>query len=95
VKGVYLEFAPDGKCTTGNPRMGGEIKGTYHLDTTKTVKEITFEVEGQKSMLGIYKLNGDDLTICVVEDGQGDRPTEFATKADNKVSLIVFKREKK
>jgi hypothetical protein len=30
-----------------------------------------------------------------VEDGEGDRPTEFATKADNKNHLIVFKREKK
>jgi len=42
---------------------------------------------------GIYKLDGDNLTICY--DKGGLRPTEFASNAGTKIMLIVLKREKK
>jgi len=90
---IKVVLSADGKFTVH--RGAKEIKGTYQLDSTKKVKELTLKAEDGKMIQAIYKLDGDDLTICGVEDGQGDRPTEFATKADNKNHLIVFKREKK
>jgi uncharacterized protein (TIGR03067 family) len=92
-KEIKIVFGADGKVTV----HGGdkEIKGTYQLDATKKVKELTLKAEGEKSVLAIYKLDGDDLTICGVADGKGDRPTEFASKAGTHNHLIVFKREKK
>jgi uncharacterized protein (TIGR03067 family) len=92
-KEIKVVFGAEGKFTVNRPNK--EIKGTYQLDTNKKVKEITLKAEDDKSILGIYKLDGDDFTICGVENGQGDRPTEFASKADTKIVLIVFKREKK
>jgi uncharacterized protein (TIGR03067 family) len=92
-KEIKIVFGADGKVTVNTPKR--EIKGTYQLDATKKVKEITLKAEGEKALQGIYKLDGDDLTICAVEDGQGDRPTEFASKAGTKIGLLVFKREKK
>lgn len=68
-----------------------EIKGKFSLDATKAPKEISMSAEDKK-LVGIYKLDGDELKICV---GIGDdRPTDFATKAGAKSLLIVLKREK-
>jgi uncharacterized protein (TIGR03067 family) len=92
-KAIKIVFGADGKVTVNADNK--EINGTYQLDATKKVKEITLKADGEKSILGIYKLDGDDLTICGVADGKGDRPTEFASKAGTHNNLIVLKREKK
>jgi uncharacterized protein (TIGR03067 family) len=47
------------------------------------------EAEGRKS-LGIYRLEGDVLTICYTDPGKG-RPTEFSNKEQ---WLLVLKRKK-
>jgi hypothetical protein len=44
--------------------------------------------------LGIYKLDGDTLTICLEARGN-ERPTEFATKEGSVANLIVLKRVQK
>jgi uncharacterized protein (TIGR03067 family) len=93
VKQLKLVFAADSKLTL--VRGENELKGTYRLDATKKVKEVNLKAEGEKGLLAIYKLDSDELTICGVPDGDGDRPTEFTTNAATKNRLIVFKREKK
>jgi len=40
----------------------------------------------------IYALDGDSLKICM--EGQGKRPTEFATVPKRKMMLFVLKRAK-
>jgi len=68
-----------------------ETKGTFSLDATKTPKEISMSAEGKK-LAGIYRLEGEELKICV---GIGDdHPTDFVTKAGAKAMLLVLKREK-
>ena len=76
-----------------------EEKATFKLDSTKkpkTIDLIPSEKEGKgEPVLGIYELKDDDLKICFVHGGKGGRPTEFASKADTNLSLIVLKRAKK
>src|SRR5262249_55204690 len=70
-----LIFAADGKftATTG----GKEVKGTYKLDPAKKPKEITTTNDEGKTHRGIYKLDGDALTLCVPDEDGAERPTEF------------------
>ena len=46
-----------------------------------------------KTILGIYELKEDTLRICYDLTGKG-RPTEFVTKKDAPLFLVVYKRAK-
>jgi uncharacterized protein (TIGR03067 family) len=76
---------PDGKQNTG----------TYKLDVTKTPHEIdlvaTREGGADERMYGIFKYEGDTLTICYAHKAT-DRPKEFKATADGKMTLVVFKK---
>src|SRR5262249_44252161 len=60
------------------------VEGVYHLDPTKSPKQIDFTTLGEfrKTGLGIYSLEGDTLKLCLSIDPEkvDQRPTEFATK---------------
>jgi RNA polymerase sigma-70 factor (ECF subfamily) len=90
-KKTRFTFAPKGKWTRKGDR---EEEGTYKLDHSKKPKAITITTDQRGTELGIYKLDGDTLTICIEASGN-KRPTEFATKEGTRVNLIVFKRVKK
>lgn len=83
------------------PTVDGKeaIKMKVKLDPTKTPKEVDFTLRekfgGQSdfSMKGIYKIEGDTLTVCRTMRPEFDRPMEF--KFDERSVLIVFERVKK
>jgi len=93
VKQARMIFTADGKVTLTAPGKG-EKGGTYKLDRAKKPKELTISTDEGGTIKGIYKLDGDDLTICA-SDKDGERPTEFATKEGSDATLLVLKREKK
>jgi uncharacterized protein (TIGR03067 family) len=69
----------------------------YRIDPAKTPKEIDMELtpagDLDISFRGIYKLDGDTLTLCEVADGSG-RAKEFKTLTGRPSRLIVLKRHK-
>jgi uncharacterized protein (TIGR03067 family) len=71
---------------------------TYKVDPTKDPPHIEMVgTEGDfqgKAALGIYKLDGDTLTICYVMPGK-ERPTKFESQPGSGVFLIVYKRAPK
>src|SRR5262249_41440016 len=60
-------------------------EGIYHLDPSKSPKQIDFSMLGdiKKTGLGIYQLDGDTLKVSLSIDPTNvdQRPTEFTTKA--------------
>jgi RNA polymerase sigma factor (sigma-70 family) len=87
-----LTFAAEGKITVIQPD-GTETKGTYKLDPTKKPKEFSYTNHNNQTVPGIYKLEGDTLTVCFSRGG--DAPTEFVSKEGTTIVLQVHKREKK
>jgi uncharacterized protein (TIGR03067 family) len=84
----------DGKYEM-TPAKGDAVKGGYKLIELKSkFKAIDFTPAGgqykDKTLQGIYAIDGDTLKICFAEPGK-DRPTEFSSKGN---VLTILKREK-
>jgi len=67
------------------------------LDPAKDPKqvELTADRLGDKTLKGIYKLDGDKLTICYAYAPDLPRPTEFKTKRGDNCYLYELERVKK
>ena len=72
--------------------------GTHKLDPSKDPKQIdAMDTDGKfkgKTSLGIYKLDGDQFTVCFAPPDK-DRPKEFSSKAGTGEILHVWKKAKK
>jgi uncharacterized protein (TIGR03067 family) len=71
--------------------------GTHKLNATTDPKKIdSMDTEGPfkgKTALGIYKLEGDEFTVCFAPPGK-DRPKEFTTRSGTGEILHVWNRKK-
>jgi uncharacterized protein (TIGR03067 family) len=74
-------------------KLGGrETKFTIKVDPTKSPRTIDFtgpSSTGEVTSPGVYKLEGDSLTVCIAGRGK-DRPKEF--KSEDGSMLLVYKR---
>ena len=66
-------------------------KGTIKLDASKTPRQIDIKTQNDEIMKGIYKIEKDEMTVCVGQPGI-DRPKEFKTTQGQ--MLIGYKRIK-
>ena len=67
----------------------------FRVDPTKTPKTLDFiDINRARNMRGIYALEGDMLKFCDRDVEKGSRPTEFATKPDSGLVLVVLHRIK-
>jgi uncharacterized protein (TIGR03067 family) len=87
----------DGKAT--GKMAQSEYTATMTVNPKKDPKTIdnvheTGEQKGKKQF-GVYKLEGDKLTVCMTPPGraEGDRPKDFTTKDTTNV-VFVFERVK-
>lgn len=84
-----------GESMTIDVGSARDEKAKIHLDPGKSPAAIDIKPTrpGRETILGIYRLEGDSLTLCWAIEGA--RPAEFASKSGSKHVLFVLKRVKK
>ncbi len=99
---------PDKIVRTGRLIMAGDrhtlrigdttIDGTHKVNPSREIKAMdvmcTQGPYAGKTLLGIYKLHDDELTVCFAVPGR-DRPTAFTTRSGTGSMLHVWRRLKK
>jgi uncharacterized protein (TIGR03067 family) len=68
---------------------------TFKLDPARKPKTIDLRENAKKTLLGIYRLDGDDLELCICRGGKQERPAAFTNywKAGSYSALLVLKRQ--
>lgn len=93
--GVKVTFTADGKLIIKDG-FKDPAEGTYTVDAKKDPAEIELTPPKEDgSRIGIYKIDGDTLTICLADKNSTDRPTKFESPDGTNVMLITLKRVKK
>lgn len=93
--GIKITFTADGKLVVKEGSKDAQ-EGTYKVDAKKNPAEI--EVTPPKedgTRIGIFKIDGDTLTICLADKDSTDRPTKFESPDGTNIMLITLKRVKK
>lgn len=75
-------------------RISGDPPGSerFIIDEKSDPKRIDFDDGKPPKILGIYKFDGNDLTICTGGPGE-PRPTEFVTSYDTGNVLTKLKKQ--
>lgn len=89
IKAFRMTFKDDQVTITIGPMTKS---GTAQIDPAKSPKHITMKIEGEaKAGIGIYKLDGDTLTLAIGGEDVG-RPEGFVSGQGQKFMVLVFKR---
>jgi len=97
LKGMFVKVSKDGTATV--TKEGKEILKVkwINIDATQKTKTVDVEVvEGDdkgKTLLAIYRIDGDQFSICVANSGK-DRPTTFSSEIASGNSLMTYTRAK-
>ncbi len=75
--------------------MPGSLTGNgfVSLNETTNPRQLFLQVRGEnKGMRAIYRLEDDELIVCMDQNPAGELPTEFAAPAGTTIDLIVLRR---
>ena len=86
LKEIVLHIEGNNFSLTGSEE---DHRGTFTLDASETPKQINAQVDGEDAAKGIYKLAGENLTICWA---QGDAPRPDKFESEENVRLMSLKR---
>lgn len=97
--GETYEFRKYGRLLTQYPRDKTPQEGDYRIDLEKTPHHLDMQrfsdhpdMGGGGPTKGIFKVQGDVLTICISGSANWPRPEEFASKKESRNILWKMKR---
>ena len=95
-KGMRIRFATSPGTVTVTKGEKTLAEGTIDVDPAKQPKTINVTITSEgaqkgKTSLGIYRVDGDILTLCIDETGKV-RPKEFASKPGSGFSFRKYTR---
>ena len=72
------------------------MASTLHFDATTKPKSIDAKATAgpykDKTLLGIYRIQGDEFTVCFAAPGK-ERPKDFTTKSGTGTLVHIWKRQ--
>src|SRR5262245_51832056 len=97
--GITFTFTADGKLTVTEGERKKDDTGSYKVDAKKDPAEVDIIPPADKkepTVQGIYKVDGDTLTLCFSRGKAGAaRPTKFEAPEGSDAIVITLKRVKK
>jgi uncharacterized protein (TIGR03067 family) len=93
--GQSLTFLADGTFVAQEDGQCQET-GTYTTDPKADLPALDLvEHAAGGTLRGVWKVQGDTLTLCVTRDPKGGRPSAFASPVGSDWVLVALKRVKK
>jgi uncharacterized protein (TIGR03067 family) len=93
---LTFEFTSEGKLRMGRRGIAGSEAGTYKATSGKNPATFDWDTGDVGTRYwGIYKVEGETLTLCYCEGEVGERPTQFKSPAGTKLMLMTLQRVKK
>ena len=96
VKG--FKFNLDDKTYTNIIKEEVVEEGEYKIDATMSPKTIDFDIkkgrDDGKKQLGIYKIDGEKLTIVAAVAGSDERPKSFNVESGSQLLELVLEKAK-
>ena len=77
-----------GRFTIQRPGRG-MVEGRCQADPTTDPREITLKDPRNPPRMGIYKVEGEELTLCL---GEESPPAEFSAEPGSQQTLLVLRR---
>lgn len=75
-----------------SPHDGKKHVRLFSLDQTRNPKGIDLQTKSRKDAIGIYKFDGEQIVLCLIDPADGDRPQEFRSQAGSNRMLMTLQR---
>lgn len=75
-----------------SPHDGKKHVRLFALDQTQSPKGIELQTKSRKDAVGIYRIDGEQVVLCLIDPLDGERPAEFNSKAGSNRILMTLQR---